>query len=607
LALVALSVVEQRLDAVRAVLAGATVVEVAAGVGVSRQSVHTWVARYLLDGVAGLADRSRRPHSSPAQASADVEVVVCELRRQHPRWGAKRIRLQLLKAPAERSGTPVPSERTINRMLTRHGLLTLRPRRKPKSAYKRWQREAPMQLWQLDIVGGVFIVDTATGELREVKVVTAVDDHSRYCVIAKVVPRATSRAVCLAFAAALQTFGVPEEVITDNGKQFTDRFSRYRPERGETLFDKICRRNGITHRLTEPATPTQNGKVERFHGTLRREFLDDTGPFVSVEAAQVGLEAWVAGYNADRPHQALDPKQPVTPHDRFAPVPADERAVLGLWLPPTLAVTAPPAPAVAPAAATTPTVLWAGSAVEFDRIVPPSGNLWVAGQQFWLGPHRAGQVIRFWADCDRVHLLVAGSRIKTLRSRFSDTDLTRLRVGGAQPAGPPPQPHAEPGDDGAAVEVDRVVSRVGTVVLAHRHVMAAEILAGRPVGVRIDGDTIAIFDPQTRELLRTRPNPLTAEQLRRVRGARRAGPPPRPSLEPVRVQRRASNSGVIMVVGQRVSLGRLHAGRTVAVAVSDTTLAIELDDGETRVVRRTTDQAVRNIKGHRPRTGTQAV
>ena len=87
MALVALSVVEQRLDAVRAVLAGAKVTEVAAGLGVSRQSVHTWITRYLAEGLPGLADRSHRPATSPRKVAAGIEVVVAEMRRQHPRWG----------------------------------------------------------------------------------------------------------------------------------------------------------------------------------------------------------------------------------------------------------------------------------------------------------------------------------------------------------------------------------------------------------------------------------------------------------------------------------------------------------------------------------------
>ena len=112
------------------------------------------------------------------------------------------------------------------------------------------------------------------------------------------------------------------------------------------------------------------------------------------------------------------------------------------------------------------------------------------------------------------------------------------------------------------------------------------------------------YDPATRVLLRTRPNPLTPAEVARLRGARPAGPPPRPSAEPIRVQRRASATGVIMVAGQKIALGRTHAGQTVTVLVSDTTLAIELDDGDTRVIRRTTTQPVRSIKGQRPRTAT---
>jgi len=508
LALVVLSVVEQRLDAVRAVLDGADVVEMAARLGVHRATLHRWVARYLTGQLAGLADRSHRPHSCPRQVDDVVEVAVAEMRREHPRWGSRRIRLEMLRKPGPWAGQglAVPSERTIDRILHRQGLLRARPRKRPKDSYVRFERPGPMQLWQMDIVGGIRLVSPVTGELREAKVVTAVDDHSRYCVIAKVVERATGRAVCLALAEALVRFGVPEEINSDNGKQFTDRFGRHGGRSGEVLFDKICRKNGITHRLTAPASPNQNGKVERFHGTFRPDFLDAGGPFTSLQHAQAAVDAWVQHYNADRPHQALDEKLPVTPADRFAPVPAAQRDLIGLWLPATVesASSAVPAGPADPDAASSPVpakgAAWNGGPVEFDRVVPPSGNMIVCQRQFWMGSHRAGMTARIWAGCDLIHVLISGVRIKTVRSHLSEADLARLIAQGAVPAGPSPLP---PVEDGDAVEVERCVSRIGLVCLAGRQLLAAEILGGRRVGIRIEPATLMFYDLATR----TAPHP----------------------------------------------------------------------------------------------------
>ncbi|MEU8189226.1 IS481 family transposase, partial [Micromonospora carbonacea] len=289
-----MSIVEQRYRAVLSVRAGDPVVEVAARVGVSRQTVHTWLARYAESGLAGLEDRSRRPQGCAHQASPEVEALVCELRRHHPRWGARRIAFELGRHGCPE---PVPSRMTVYRVLVRHGLIEPVPRRRGRKDYRRWERARPMELWQMDIVGGVFLADGS-----EAKVVTGVDDHSRFCVIAQVVRRATGRAVCLAFAEGLRRFGVPEEVLTDNGKQFTDRFGKG----GEVLFDRICRENGIIHRLTQPASPTTTGKVERFHQTLRRELLDDVPVWPDLDTAQAAIDVFRDEYNTDRPHQSLD-------------------------------------------------------------------------------------------------------------------------------------------------------------------------------------------------------------------------------------------------------------------------------------------------------------
>ena len=110
------------------------------------------------------------------------------------------------------------------------------------------------------------------------------------------------------------------------------------------------------------------------------------------------------------------------------------------------------------------------------------------------------------------------------------------------------------------------------------------------------------FDLETRELLRTRPNPLEPGEATRLQRCRPVGSVPRPSTEPITVQRRASNTGVIMVAGQKIALGREHKHRTLTVHVSDTTITIDLPGTDDLTVRRTTTQPVRSIKGQRPRT-----
>jgi transposase InsO family protein len=309
--LVELSVMEQRYQAVLAVVQdGWKVVEVARRLGVSRQSVHNWIARYQEGGLASLADRSHRPASCPHQIPPELEARICELRRQHPGWGPRRIEHQLGRSGIE----PVPSRSSIYRCLRRHGLIELRRRRKRREEFRRFERDRPMQLWQMDVMGGVLLEDDT-----ELKVLTGIDDHSRFCVAAGLVTRATSKAVCEIFAGALRRYGIPDEVLTDNGKVFTGRFG---PQPVEVLFDRICRENGISHRHTGVRSPTTTGKIERFHQSLRKEFLQDR-TFTSVEATQAALDAWVADYNTNRPHQALEM---ATPADRFRLTPVAKDA-----------------------------------------------------------------------------------------------------------------------------------------------------------------------------------------------------------------------------------------------------------------------------------------
>lgn len=278
--LVELSVMEQRYQAVLAVTQdGWKVVEVARRLGVSRQAVHVWLKRYEAGGLAALADHSHRPRWCPHQIKAEVEAAICELRRLHPGWGPRRIEHQLGKRGLE----VVPSRSSIYRCLRGHGLIELRRRKRRRDEFRRWERDRPMELWQMDVVGGVLLEDGS-----ELKVLTGIDDHSRFCVAAGLMRKATSQNVCAIFAAALKRYGIPDEILTDNGKVFTLRFG---PHPVEGLFDRICRENGISHRHTGIRSPTTTGKIERFHQTLRKEFLADK-KFVSMQAAQQALDAF---------------------------------------------------------------------------------------------------------------------------------------------------------------------------------------------------------------------------------------------------------------------------------------------------------------------------
>ena len=373
---------EQRYQAVLAVIKdGRTVTETAAAVGVSRQTLHAWLGKYEAGGLEGLGDGSHRPVGHPAQMSGLVEVAVLEARRTHPSWGPQRIAVEL-----GRCGITT-SKSGVYRALLRAGLVEPDGRRRRRRVWKRWERGRPNELWQLDTVGGFLLADGTSA-----KALTGIDDHSRFCVSARLMARERTRPVCEGLTAAIATYGVPEQVLTDNARVFTGRF--FAPP-VEVLFDAICRQHGVQHLLTLPRSPTTTGKIERFHRTLRAEF-DTRRVFTSLRTAQQGLDEWVGYYNTQRPHQALDD---ATPAERFtADRPNDQ---------PGSGSAEPAAPASA--------VVGSARAAARDgdgwvsRRVGPNGIVCVAWQQVSVGKHRAGQLcdvlvtdqlLQFWIGHD---------------------------------------------------------------------------------------------------------------------------------------------------------------------------------------------------------------
>ena len=591
-----LSVAEQRYRAVLEAGIGVPVTEVAERYGVSRQSVHTWLLRYQEEGIAGLQDRSHQVHSHPWRIPAGAEELVCELRRGHPKWGPRRLVFEM-----GRRGHQV-TRSSVYRTLVRNGLVEPKSRRRRRKDYRRWERGTAMELWQLDVTASAFLADGA-----EIKIVTGIDDHSRFCVIAKAVQRATARPVCLAFVDAMRVYGVPDEVLTDNGKVFTGRF--HKPGVPvEVLFDKICRENGITHRLTKIHSPTTTGKIERLHQTLQRELLDVHGPFASIEALQAALDAWREEYNTDRPHQSLGMAFPAS---RFtsASSPLELRIPAQLMvstgqptpLPPgpgslpaqSLPAEAAPAPGTAAAAGQPP--------VEVDRVVPPSGNLWIGGQQVWLGPALSGRQVTLWADQVSLHVLLDGARIKTVPSRLGATELSRLAASGARPAGPSPLPTG----DGAVIEVDRTVNATGGVSLGGQQAGVGLPLTGQRVTLRMEGPLMAVLGHDG-SLLRTMACPIPADRRYRLRGARRARSlPPQPG-GPITVQRRVSCRGALMVARQKIHAGMIHAGKIATVICENTHFRVVIDGETAAVVPRTTTSEIHRYKANATDKRTQA-
>jgi transposase InsO family protein len=384
--LVERSVMEQRYEAVMAVVRdGEPVAEVAARFGVSRQSVHTWIGRYVRGGLAELEDRSHRPIHCPHQMPSEVEAQLCELRRQHPGWGPTRLAYVLAKRGVE----PAPSRSAVYRALVRQRLIEPTRQRRRKD-WLRWERHRPMELWQLDVVGGIVLTDGT-----ELKALTGIDDHSRFCVAAGLMERPTSRAVCGHFVDAMRVHGVPDEVLTDNGKVFTGRHS---PTPSEVLFDRICAQNGIVHRLTGVRSPTTTGKIERFHRTLRQEFLAEA-VLTSIAAAQAALDDWVAEYNKVRPHQAIGM---LTPAERFALRGDTPEVVLEQPAPDPLT-----------------TVI---------RKVARNGIISVSHQVFSVGAALAGRLVTVHVEDDLLHVWCDGARIRTvLRTSRGEVRKKRAR------------------------------------------------------------------------------------------------------------------------------------------------------------------------------------
>jgi transposase InsO family protein len=285
------SIVDQREEFVRLALTpGANKRELCRRFGISRSKGYKWLGRYAAEGRAGLCDRSRRPHDSPARTDAAVEAQVLRIRgNSNNAWGGRKIARVL-----EREGAVVvPAASTITEILRRHGKLEARAGEHP-GPYRRFERAQPNELWQMDFKG-----DFATGRGR-CHPLTVVDDHSRYALAVEACGSEQDRPTRERLVGVFRRYGLPDAMLMDNGSPWGDsgggRF---------TAFSVWLLRLGVRVAHGRPYHPQTQGKDERFHRTLKAEVLSGRH-FRDLAECQRAFDGWRPVYNYQRPHQALD-------------------------------------------------------------------------------------------------------------------------------------------------------------------------------------------------------------------------------------------------------------------------------------------------------------
>ena len=257
--------------------------------GIAPATGYKWLRRHAAEGPAGLQDRSRRPHRSPARTAPAIEQAVLTLRAQHPAWGPRKLRVLLARQGIQ----PLPAASTITAILRRHDQLDPAQGAGQPRAFQRFEHPQPNALWQMDFKAG-----WPCGPER-CHPLTILDDHSRYALGLAACPNQRTATVRAHLITAFQRYGLPERLLVDNGRPWGNH-----PAHPYTPLTVWLRRLGIAVSHSRPYHPQTLGKDERFHGTLQRE-LASRHVYPDLAAWQAAFDAWRQQYNYVRPHESL--------------------------------------------------------------------------------------------------------------------------------------------------------------------------------------------------------------------------------------------------------------------------------------------------------------
>jgi transposase InsO family protein len=327
---------------------------------ISRPTGYKWLRRYREEGPEGLEERSRRPDHSPNRTPEPVAKAVCEVRKEHPTWSGRKIRARLeAKAEADRlSFEPekIPAGSTCQAIIERRGLLD-REAKTRHAPFERFEKQAPNQLWQMDFKGHF----PTTGG-ADCHPLTIVDDHSRFALALEACGNEQRETVKEQLTAVFRRYGLPRRILCDNGLPWGVPAAK---KAGRSLYTRLnvwLFRLGIDVVHGRPYHPETQGKNERFHRSLNEEVLQQ-GSYESLSECQASFDQWRQVYNLKRPHEALGLE-----------VPSSHYQPSGRSFPETL-----------------PEIRYPSA--RHVRTVGPSGQIWFAGTQFYVGEAFGGHPV----------------------------------------------------------------------------------------------------------------------------------------------------------------------------------------------------------------------
>ena len=286
---------KHRVAVLKVVTNQSSVTAAAAEVGLSRGHLHRLLRRYREGGLEALEPRSRRPQTSPGRTPAAVRERIVALRTELTAQGLDAGPLTIAWHLGQ-EGLRAPSSSTIRRVLHAAGLVVPEPRKRPRSSWHRFEADTPNELWQSDMTHWQLADGT------EVEICSWLDDHSRYLLGCTAFERVDGDDVVATFCIAGEAHGWPAATLTDNGAIYTSRFTG-----GHNAFEHLLAYLGIQQRNGAPNHPQTQGKIERFHQTLKR-WLSQQPATRTLAELQAQLDAFRTAYDeqAAPGHRAPD-------------------------------------------------------------------------------------------------------------------------------------------------------------------------------------------------------------------------------------------------------------------------------------------------------------